>query len=166
MDMTARLKLPLLTAGQVEKETYHNEALALIDLLVAGALEAGPIGAPPASPVAGALYLVAASGATGAFAGMEARLAGWTPGGWRFIVPVEGIRLTLKSSGIDFHYWNGAWRSGSLRANELIIGGVRVVGSAGAAIADPAGGSGVDANARACVVQILGALRNHGLIQS
>ena len=166
MDQTARLKLPLLTAGQVEKEVYHNEALALIDLMMAGVLEAGPIAAPPASPVAGGLYLVAASGATGAFTGMEARLAGWTPGGWRFISPVEGMRLTLKASGVDFHYCSGAWRSGSLRANELVIGGARVVGSAAPAIADPGGGSTVDANARACVAQILSALRGHGLIMT
>jgi len=145
---------------------YHNEALALIDLLIAGVLEAGPIAAPPASPAIGGIYLIAASGATGAFAGMEARLAGWTAGGWRFVAPVEGIRLTLKSSGVDFHYWNGAWRSGSLRADELVIGGVRVVGSAAAAIPDPAGGTGADANARICLVQILTALRGHGLIQS
>ncbi len=166
MDSTARLKLPLLTAGQIEKEVYHNEALALINVLVAGVLEAGPIATPPASPVLGGVYLVAASGATGAFAGMEARLAGWTAGGWRFVTAVEGIRLTLRSSGVDFHYWNGAWRSGSLRAEELVIGGVRVVGSAAAAIADPAGGTGVDANVRFCVGQSLAALRGHGLIQT
>jgi len=138
----------------------------LVDLLVAGVVEAGPIAAPPANPVIGTIYLVAASGATGAFGGMEARLAGWTAGGWRFIAPVEGIRLTLRSSGVDFHFWNGAWRSGSVRADELVIGGVRVVGSAAAAIADPAGGTGVDANARICIGQILAALRGHGLIQT
>jgi len=129
-------------------------------------LEGGPIAAPPASPVIGGVYLVAASGATGAFAGMGAQLAGWTAGGWRFVAPVEGIRLTVRPSGVDFHYWNGAWRSGSLRAEELVIGGVRVVAAAAAAIADPAGGTVVDANVRLCVGQILAALRGHGLIQS
>ncbi len=153
-------------AGQIEKEVYHNEALALVDLLVAGVLEAGPIAAPPASPVIGALYLVTASDATGAFAGMDGRLAGWTAGGWRFVAPVEGVRLTLQSSGVDFQFWNGAWRSGSLRADELVIFGDKVVGSAGAAIADPAEGTGIDANARACIGQILAALRGHGLILS
>ncbi len=97
---------------------------------------------------------------------MKARLAGWTAGGWRFVAPVEGIRLTMRLSGVDFHYWNDAWRSGSLRAEELVIGGVRVVGAAAAAIADPAGGTVVDANVRLCVGQILAALRGHGLIQT
>ncbi len=166
MDTTARFDLPLLTAGQVEKELYHNEALALIDLLLGGLIEAGPIAAPPANPVSGGLYLVADSGASGQFAGMDGRLAGWTDGGWRFVAPVEGLRLTVRSSGVDLNYWNGQWYSGSVRAEELVIGGARVVGSAAAAIPGPAGGSTVDAEARASVVQILAALRGHGLIET
>lgn len=39
-----------------------------------------------------------------------------------------------------------------------------VVGPQEAAIADPTGGATVDAEARAAVVSILDALRNHGLI--
>ncbi len=31
-ETTARLGLPLLATGQAQKETTHNEALALIDL--------------------------------------------------------------------------------------------------------------------------------------
>lgn len=164
MDMTTRFGLPLLSAGQIQKEIFHNEALALLDLLVGGVIEAGPVAAPPASPVLGTLYLVAASGASGAFAGQEAKLAGWTAGGWRFVVPVEGMRLTVRSSGVDFHFWNGAWSSGSVRAAELVIGGAKVVGTAAAAIAGPAGGGTVDAEARACLAQVLAALRGHGLI--
>lgn len=148
----------------MQKEWFHNEALALLDLLVGGSLEGGPIAAPPGSPVLGALYLVAASGATGAFAGNEGKLAGWTEGGWRFVTPVEGLRLTVRSSGVDFHYSDGQWDSGSLRATELVIGGAKVVGSAAAAIAGPAGGATVDAEGRACLAQILTALRGHGLI--
>ncbi len=164
MDMTTRLGLPMLSAGQIQKEVFHNEALALLDLLVGGSLEAGPIAAPPASPVQGALYLVAASGTSGAFVGQEAKLAGWTAGGWRFIAPAEGMRMTLRPSGHDFHYRGGQWDSGSVRAAELVIGGTKVVGSAAAAIAAPTGGSTVDAEARACMAQILAALRGHGLI--
>lgn len=121
---------------------------------------------PPASPTVGAIYLVATSGTSGDFVGREGQLAGWTEGGWRFITPVEGMRLTMRSSGVDLHFWNGAWRSGSVRAEEVVIGGNRVVGAAAAAIADPAGGSFVDAEARACLARILLALRGHGLIQT
>lgn len=162
MDATARLGLPLLTAGQVQREIYHNEALALLDLLVGGNVEEGPVAAPPASPAAGGLYLVAASGTSGSFVGHEGQVAGWTQGGWRFVAPVEGMRLTARSSGVDLHYWNGDWRSGSIRAEELVIGGSRVVGPAATAIAEPAG----DAEGRACLAQILAALRGHGLIET
>ncbi|MDQ3145176.1 MAG: DUF2793 domain-containing protein, partial [Pseudomonadota bacterium] len=139
-------------------------ALALIDLLLGGSLEAAPIAALPASPVAGGLYLVAASGASGLFAGMEGRLAGWTEGGWRFVAPIEGLRLTVRSSGVELHYWDDEWHSGSVRAEELVIGGARVVGAAAPAIAGPAGGGTIDTEARACVGQILEAMRGHGLI--
>ncbi|MGL4312420.1 MAG: DUF2793 domain-containing protein, partial [Sphingomonas sp.] len=34
-ETTSRLALPLLAAGQAQKEMFHNEALALIDLALA-----------------------------------------------------------------------------------------------------------------------------------
>lgn len=148
----------------MQKEISHNEALALIDLLLGGSIEAGPIAAPPPSPVAGGLYRVAATGTSGAFVGHEGKLAGWTAGGWRFVAPVEGMRLTQRTPGTDLHYRDGEWRSGSLRAEEVVIGGAKVVGGQSAAIAGATGGTVVDAEARACLGLILGALRTHGLI--
>jgi hypothetical protein len=164
MEMTPRLGLPLLIAGQVQKEIFHNEALALVDLLVAGSVEDAPLSAPPPSPSIGRLYRIALSGASGSFAGHEGALAGWTDGGWRFVVPVEGMRLTGRSSGVELAYRDGAWTSGSLRASEIQVGGEKVVGGRGSAMADAAGGAVVDSQARAAVAQILLALRQHGLI--
>lgn len=164
MEMTPRLGLPLLVAGQIQKELFHNEALALIDLLLAGSIEDEPMAAPPPSPVIGRFYRVAPAGASGAFAGHEGALAGYGAGGWRFVTPVEGMRLTERISGLDLAYRGGAWTSGLARASEVVIGGLRVVGARGVAIADPAGGSTIDAEARLAVAQILAALRTHGLI--
>lgn len=48
----------------------------------------------------------------------------------------------------------------------MLVGGVPVVGARGAAIAGPAGGGAVDAEARATLDAVLGALRAHGLIAS
>ena len=45
-----------------------------------------------------------------------------------------------------------------------MIGGVKVLGARGAAIADAAGGATIDTQARAAVAQILAALRTHGVI--
>ena len=164
MEMTPRLGLPLLVSGQVQKELYHNEALVLVDLLIAGSVEAAPLTAPPASPVIGVFYRVAAADASGAFAGHEAALAGWSAGGWRFVAPVEGMRLTDRTSGVELAFRGGAWTSGSIRASEVLVGGTKVLGVRGPAIADPAGGSTIDLQARAAVAQILAALRTHGLI--
>ena len=166
MEMTPRLGLPLLVAGQVQKELFHNEALALVDLLIAGSVEDGTSAAPPASPVTGRFYRVAAAGASGAFAGHEGALAGWSGAGWRFVAPVEGMRLTERTSGLDLAYRGGAWTSGAVRASDVVIGGLQVVGARGAAIADASGGSTIDSQARATVAQILAALRTHGLIAS
>jgi hypothetical protein len=166
MEMTSRLGLPLLVAGQVQKEVFLNEALALADLLVAGSVEPAPIASPPASPTTGTLYRVAAAGASGAFAGQEGKLAGWTEGGWRFVAPVEGMRLTERGSGLELAYRDGLWTSGSLRASEVLIGGQRVLGARQAAVADPAGGTVVDTQGRLAITQILAALRAHGLIES
>ena len=134
--------------------------------MLAGSIEAGPIAAPPPSPAPGALFLIAATGTSGAFAGHEGQLAGWTGGGWRFLSPVEGIRLTARATGLDVSYRDGAWVTGIVRAEELVIGGSRVVGTAGAAITNPAGGTTIDAGARSCLGEILSALRLHGLIQT
>jgi len=166
MDMTPRLGLPLLVAGQVQKEIYHNEALALIDLLIAASVEAVPVTSPPPSPTIGTLYRVAATGASGAFAGHEGKLAGWSEGGWRYIVPVEGMRLTERGSGLELAFRDGAWTSGSLRATEVAIGGQKVLGVRQAPVADPLGGSVIDAEARLAVGQVLAVLREHGLIGS
>ena len=141
-------------------------ALALIDLLVAASVDAAPTAAPPPSPALGTLYRVASTGASGAFAGQDGKLAGWTDGGWRFVAPVEGMRLTERGSGVELAFRNGAWTSGSLRASEVVIGEHKVVGARQPAVADPAGGTVIDAPGRLAVAQILAALRAHGLIES
>jgi len=166
MEMTPRLGLPLLIAGQVQREVFHNEALALADLLIAGSVEPTPIAAPPASPIIGTLYRVAAAGASGAFVGQEGKLAGWTEGGWRFVAPVEGMRLTERGSGLELAFRDGEWSSGSLRASEVVIGAQRVLGGRQPSVADPAGGDVVDTQGRLAIAQILAALRAHGLIGS
>ena len=166
MEMTPRFGLPLLVAGQIQKELFHNEALALVDLLVAASVEPVPIAAPPASPANGTFYRVAEGAASGLFAGHEGELAGWTEGGWRFVVPVEGMRLTERGSGVELSYRAGGWTSGSLRASEILIGAQKVVGARQPSIAEPAGGAVIDTPARQAVAQILAALRAHGLIES
>ncbi len=139
-------------------------ALATIDLLINGSIEGVPITAPPANSLLGTLYRIAPAGATGAFAGREGSLAGYRVAGWRFVVPVEGMRLTERTSGVELAFRGGSWTSGAVRASEVSIGGLKVLGARAPAIADPAGGTSIDTQARAVLGQILAALRTHGLI--
>ncbi|MBJ7501800.1 MAG: DUF2793 domain-containing protein [Sphingopyxis sp.] len=87
MPTTPRLALPLLAVSQAQKEVTHNEALTLLDALLHAAVEAGPLAAPPASPVTGQCWLVDAV-PTGAWAGNSHAIAIWTrrsrvDAGWR-----------------------------------------------------------------------------------
>lgn len=70
----------------------------------------------------------------------------------------------VKASAVFATYIGATWQIGQLRASQLLVGGVQVVGAQAAAIANPAGGTTIDAEARATLASILGALRDHGLI--
>ena len=163
MDTTDRLSLPLLLAGQAQKELFHNEALLVLDALVAGAVEELARDDPPTDATAGACYLIGAN-PTGDWAQHPDHLAAYTGGGWRFVAPVEGMAVRVKTTGTYLAFGAGGWESGILRCDELMVDGQKVVGARAAAISDPSGGASVDGEARATIIQILAALRQHGLI--
>lgn len=165
MSATPRLSLPFLSVGQSQKEFVHNEALQTLDLLVGGAVEEPPRASPPTAPSLGACYIVDPA-ATGAWAGQGGCVAGWTSGGWRFVVPAEGMRLHVISAGIDAMFRDGAWELGAMRGSALMIGGQQVVAGRQSAIASPSGGTTIDAQARSALGAILAALRTHGLIEA
>jgi len=165
MSVTPRLALPFLSAGQAQKEFFHNEALQTLDALVAGSVEEGPRAAPPAAPTVGACYVVG-SPPTGEWAGKAQSVAAFTTGGWRFVAPVEGMSLYVKASGNWATYRLGTWETGTLRGSSVVLGGQQVVGSRGGAIASANGGTTIDVQARAAIDQILAALRQHGLIDA
>lgn len=150
--------------GRAGSSMTSRGSLSLIDLLLNGSIDGAPIAAPPATPVLGTFYRVASAGASGAFVGREGALAGYSVGGWRFVVPVEGMRLTERTTGVELAYRGGAWTSGVTRASEVAIDGSKVLGARGPAIADAAGGATSDTQARLVIAQILAALRTHGLI--
>ena len=165
MSASVRLGLPFLSAGQAQKEFVHNEALQTLDLLVAASVDEAPRSSPPASPAVGACYIVGEA-ASGEWTGKDGCLAGYTSGGWRQITPQDGMAAYVKSTGTWACYRAGAWELGSVRGSRLILGGAQVVGTRVAAIANPSGGTTVDSEGRAALVQILNALRQHGLIES
>jgi len=90
-DATPRHGLPLLFAGQAQKEFFVNEALTRLDLLVHARI-AGRASQPPAAPQAGDCWIVG-DDATGAWLGQSDSLAGWTGAGWIFCTPSAGLRV-------------------------------------------------------------------------
>jgi hypothetical protein len=165
MSATARFAIPLLAAGQAQKELYHNEAVQTLETVASPSVEEGPRVSPPASPAVGACYIVAAS-PTGAWAGRPLNLAVYTAGGWRFVAPLEGVTAFVRSSSVWATFRSGVWELGILRGSNVTIAGQQVVGGRTMAIPGPSGGSVIDLEVRSAVGQILTALRQHGLIET
>lgn len=163
MAATGRLGIPLLSAGQAQKELVHNEALQTLEILVATAVEEPPLTEPPASPSVGDTYVVSAS-PTGDWVGHAHHLACFTVGGWRFVSPLEGMSAFVRSSSTWAVFKGGHWELGLVRGSSLVLEGQQVVGTRLPPIATPSGGATTDVEARAVIAQILAALRQHGLI--
>lgn len=164
MSFTPRLALPFLSAGQAQKEVYHNEALQMLDVLVGGCVEEPPRASPPSAPVIGDSYIVG-DGATAEWAGKSQSIAAFTSGGWRFIAAREGMTVYVRSTGTLAAYRADSWELGLIRAMSVVIGGQQVVGRRAAPIALATDGATIDAQARAAIGQILTTLREHGLIE-
>jgi hypothetical protein len=139
---TARHALPVLFPGQAQKEFTLNAALARIDLLLHPAVAVERVG-PPAVPEASASYLVA-SQATGEFAGMDGRIAGWDGQQWVFAEPVEGMMVRDLSTGTLVRFSAGWQRA--------------------LAPEEPSGGDTIDEQARAAISGIITTLKEFGVI--
>lgn len=164
-ERSARWAFPLLEAGQAQKELFHNEAVATIDLIVQAVVDSVGRDVPPESPEPGACWVVGDS-PEGAWSAAAGHLAGWTEGGWRFVKPAEGMTVWATDRAVPARYREGAWVIGAIEGDRLVIGGEQVVGARGVAIAEPAGGSVIDAEARTAIDAILTMARAHGLIES
>ena len=163
MEATPRWELPHLFAGQAQKEIFHNEALARVDMLLHGLAESADEATPPTGAEVGLCWIVA-GGATGAWHGREGEVACWTEGGWRFVVPRAGLSLWVSDRGHGMRHDGLTWRDEAVRADGVHVDEQRVVGPRLGAISAPSGGAVVDAEGRAAVTAILAALQEHGLI--
>ena len=139
---TPALNLPLLIAGQAQKEFFINEALSLLDALHARAVTASQP-APPASPSEGACYRVTAT-STGSWTGQEGRLAVRVAGAWHFIPPAEGM-LVYDRAAAAFVIYRSQWQPAAV-------------------VAAPSGGTVVDLEARGTLTALIAALRTMGVL--
>ena len=96
-NQSARLELPYLAAGQLQKHVTVNEALTRLDALAQTAVISRSVAAQPADPDDGALYILPAS-PTGAVwtAWSEGDLARAELGGWtRVPTPTGSLAVVL-----------------------------------------------------------------------
>ena len=108
MNDTANLSLPYILASQAQKHVTHNEAIRALDCLVQLSVESRVLTSPPASPVEGSRYVVAA-GASDAWAGESDKIAAFQDGGWSFYAPKDGWIAWVASENILIVYDSATW---------------------------------------------------------
>ena len=139
---TARHDLPLLFAGQAQKESFVNELAARVDALLHLAIEA-EAAVPPVAPLDGQAWLVAAS-PSGAWVGQAGLIAARAAGNWLFLTPTAGMVLLNKATGQQLRFVT-AWL-------------------APAKPALPTGGATIDTQARTAIGTIIAALVAAGIV--
>ena len=139
---TPALGLPLLIAGQAQKEFFVNEAFCLLDALNARAVAASQP-SPPAVAAEGSCYRVTAP-ATGAWTGRENTLAVQIGGAWRFIAPAEGMVIFDRATD-RLTIFRTQWHPAAL-------------------VPLPAGGTVIDSEARTAITALITALQTVGVL--
>ena len=109
-DFSARLALPYLAAGQMQKHVTLNTALTRLDALLQAAVVSRTVAAQPSAPGDGDLYILpeGASGAawTGRGAGDLMRYEG---GGWSAVPAPEGMIAVVLDAGEAVVRASGGW---------------------------------------------------------
>jgi len=110
-DLSPNLGLPYLLPAQAQKHVTHNEALALLDLVVQLAVLTRGLTLPPGTPAEGDRHIVGA-GASGAWAGQDGRIAVFRAGLWAFVPPRAGWRAEVMADRTSLIHDGSSWRDG------------------------------------------------------
>ncbi|MDQ1154017.1 DUF2793 domain-containing protein [Brevundimonas sp. SORGH_AS_0993] len=110
-DFSARLALPYLAAGQMQKHVTLNAALTRLDALLQTLVLSRTTAAQPEGPADGALYILP-EGATGAaWGGRPAgTLMRFEAGGWSMVPISDGLIALIADAGEAVVRVGGAWR--------------------------------------------------------
>ena len=119
-DASARLGLPYLAAGQLQKHVTLNEVLTRLDALTQTAVVSRTTATQPAAPVDGALYILP-TGATGADWGgrPEGSLMRAEAGGWLVVTAPDGLLAVVLDSEEVLVRRAGVWAPVSTSAEPV-----------------------------------------------
>ena len=138
---TTHMDLPLLFAGQAQKEPFINHAFSAIDALLTGVVD-DSLATPPAEPSEGTRYRILAN-PTGDWAGHDAEIAIRIGGDWTFVTPHQGMSVFDATARTSFFFdsdWVAAFEPPA-----------------------PSGGTVVDSEARAALSLLIDALKTAGI---
>ncbi|MEO5598807.1 MAG: DUF2793 domain-containing protein [Novosphingobium sp.] len=141
--VTPRFAMPLLFAGQAQKEVFVNEGVSITDALLHCVVE-GVAEDPPSTPIDGTAWIVGNTPG-GIWSGQAGNLACRQSGQWIFFTPTPGMRVFNRSSGQDYRRIGANW-------------------FAPTAPTTPSGGTTIDVEARAALANLLQCLRDAGTL--
>jgi hypothetical protein len=114
---TQRWALPLLAAGQAQKEITHNEALLAIDRWLHAAVVSRAATAPPETATPGDCHIVGPD-AVGEWQGQQAALAMFDGFGWTLSQPRTGCLAWVCDERLLVIFDDGQWHEiGRLAGN-------------------------------------------------
>ena len=120
---TALQLLPLIEPSQAQKHVTHNEALAVLDVLVQTTATSRSLTAPPTAVVAGACYIVA-DDATGDWQGEDGHVAVYSGLYWDFYVPKTGWRVWVEGEDSEAVFDGAAWTTSAERSERVAALGI------------------------------------------
>jgi len=141
---TTNLSLPLLFAGQAQKEPFINHALSLVDSLLPGVV-VDSLSSPPSSSSEGASYRILGN-ASGEWNGHDDDIAIWIGQAWEFHSPSNGMAIFDQTAHNQLRF-SGGWQT----ATEPAM---------------PAGGTTIDTEARETIVALIEALKAAGIFSN
>ena len=110
-DQSARLGLPYLAAGQMQKHVTLNEALTRLDALTQTAVVSREQGDQPGDPGDGDLYILPADAEGSAWSGKPAgTLMRFEAGGWSVVGAPDGLIAVVLDEPAIVARITGAWR--------------------------------------------------------
>ena len=120
---TALQLLPLIEPAQAQKHVTHNEALAVLDVLVQTTATSRALTAPPTGALAGACYIVA-QGATGDWQGEDGMVAVYSGLYWDFYQPKTGWRVWIETEATEAVFDGAGWTTSATRTQRVAALGI------------------------------------------